>query len=85
MALSERDRSILEFERSWWALPGSKEGAIRARLGLSPTRYRQLLRALVESDEAEAVDPLLIRRLRKTRDERRRARYEGRPAGGGAR
>jgi hypothetical protein len=85
MALSERDRSILEFERSWWTLPGSKEGAIRARLGMSPTRYRQLLRVLVDSDEAETFDPLLIRRLRRLRDERRRARYEGRPAGGGAR
>ncbi len=85
MALSERDRSILEFERSWWTLPGSKEGAIRARLGMSPTRYRQLLRVLVDSDEAETFDPLLIRRLRRLRDERSRARYEGRPAGGGAR
>lgn len=85
MALSERDRSILEFERSWWTQAGAKEGAIRDRLGMSPTRYRQLLRALVESDEAEAFDPLLIRRLRKLRDQRRRARYEGRPAGGGAR
>ena len=85
MALSERDRSILDFERSWWTRGGAKEGAVRDRLGISPTRYRQILRALVDSDEAEAYDPLLIRRLRKVRDERRRAHFEGRPAGGGAR
>jgi hypothetical protein len=83
MALSERDRAILEFERSWWINAGPKEVAIRARLGLSATRYRQLLAALVDSDDAVAYDPLVIRRLRKARDERRRARYDGRPAGGG--
>ncbi len=36
MALSDRDRAVLEFERSWWTQPGSKEMAIRTRLGLSP-------------------------------------------------
>jgi Protein of unknown function (DUF3263) len=83
MALSERDRAILEFERSWWTWPGSKELAIKTQLGLSVTRYRQLLAALLDSAEAEAFDPLLIRRLRRRRDQLRRARYEGRPAGGG--
>ena len=83
MALSERDRSVLEFERSWWTEPGSKEVGIRARLGLSPSRYRQLLAALLDSEEAEAFDPLVIRRLKRRRDDLRRARYEGRPAGGG--
>jgi hypothetical protein len=83
MALSARDRSVLEFERSWWTEPGSKEVGIRTRLGLSPTRYRQLLAALVDSEEAAAFDPLLVRRLKRRRDDLRRARYEGRPAGGG--
>jgi hypothetical protein len=83
MALSERDRSVLEFEQSWWTQPGSKEQAIRTRLGMSATRYRRLLAALVDSEEAEQVDPLVIRRLRRRREELRRARYEGRPARGG--
>jgi len=83
MSLSERDRVVLEFERSWWTQPGSKEAAIKDRLGFSPTLYRQVLASLLDSSEAEAVDPLLIRRLRRRREERRRARYEGRPAGGG--
>ena len=56
MALSDRDRSVLEFERSWWTEPGSKEMAIRTRLGLSPARYRQLLAELVDSEEADAYD-----------------------------
>jgi hypothetical protein len=82
MGLSERDRAMLEFERSWWTEPGRKEDAIRERFGLSTTRYRQLLAALIDEEEAEAFDPLVVRRLRRARDLRRRARYEGRPAGG---
>jgi hypothetical protein len=82
MGLSERDRAILDFEASWWTEPGPKEAAIRARLGLSATRYRQLLGSLMDSAEAEVAAPLVVRRLRRERDRRRRARFEGRPAGG---
>lgn len=82
MGLSERDRAILDFERSWWTEEGSKLDAIRARLGLSPARYYQLLGGLVASLEAEAYDPLVVRRCRRARAERLRARFEGRPAAG---
>lgn len=82
MALSDRDRAILDFEGSWWTQPGPKEAAIKARLGLSPSRYRQLLAILVDSAEAAAAAPLVVLRLRRDRDRRRRARYQGRPAGG---
>lgn len=82
MALSDRDRAILDFERSWWTEPGSKEDAIRTRFALSATRYYQVLAALVEGDEAVRYDPLVVRRLRRVRDQRRRARFEGRTAGG---
>jgi hypothetical protein len=83
MALSDRDRAVLEFERAWWTEPGPKDVAIKARLGLSPTRFRQLLAALVDSDDAEAFDPLLIRRLRRRRDEARRSRYQRTSVRGG--
>ena len=82
MGLSERDRAILDFEASWWTEPGTKEACIRTRFGLSASRYRQILAVLVDSPEAESIDPFLVRRLRRDRDRRRRARYEGRPAGG---
>lgn len=80
MALSDRDKAILDVERSWWTEPGPKEGFIRARLDMSPTRYYQLLSGLLSSPEAADYDPLLVRRLRKSRRRRRRARLEGRPA-----
>ncbi len=80
MAFTERDRAILDFERSWWAEPGPKGAAIRRRLALSTTRYYKLLGELLESPEAAAYDPLVVRRLRRLRSRRRRARLEGRPA-----
>ncbi|MBV8961392.1 MAG: DUF3263 domain-containing protein [Actinobacteria bacterium] len=81
MALSDREQAILDFERAWWTEPGPKEQAIRERLELSPTRYYQVLSELLDSAEAAAYDPLVIRRLRRQRDRRRRARFEGRSAG----
>lgn len=81
MPLTERDRAILDFERSWWTEPGTKGAAIQAQFGLSPARYYQLLGELVGSPDAAAYDPLVIRRLRKLRSDRRRARIEGPVAG----
>jgi hypothetical protein len=82
VGLSEREVAILDLERTWWSLPGTKEAAVRSRLGLSPTRYYELLGSLLESPEALDHDPLVVRRLRRQRDVRRRARYEGRSADG---
>ncbi len=81
MALSARDIAIIDFERTWWLEPGPKEQAIRVRLGLSPTRYYQLLNHLIDRPEAHKYDPLVVRRLRRLRERRRRARFEGRSAG----
>jgi hypothetical protein len=79
MALTDRDRAILDFERSWWTQPGPKDTAIRQRFELSGTRYYQLLTELIDDPAALEHDPLLIRRLRRLRERRRRARVEGRP------
>jgi hypothetical protein len=82
VALSDRDRAILAFEQAWWAQPGAKGPAIHDQLGFSPTRYYELLNALIDDPEALELDPLLVRRLRRQRTERRRARFEGRAARG---
>lgn len=64
---------MLDFEQSWWQHPGSKEREMKARFGLSPTRYYQLLSRLIDQDEALAAQPMLVRRLRRLRDGRRGA------------
>jgi len=78
MVLTDRDRAILDFERSWWSEPGKKELAIRERFDLSTTRYYEILNELLDAPEALEYEPLVVRRLRRVRDRRRRARYEGR-------
>ena len=79
MTLTDRDRAILDFERSWWTETGPKDTAIRERFELSGTRYYQLLTELIDDQAALEYDPLVIRRLRRVRERRRRARVEGRP------
>jgi hypothetical protein len=80
MELSARDRAVLDFERTSWRLPGPKETAIRAELGISSTRYYELLNSLLDRAAALAYDPLTVKRARRLRDDRRRARLEGRRA-----
>ncbi|MCH6230113.1 DUF3263 domain-containing protein [Microbacterium sp. CFH 31415] len=80
MPLSDRDRAILGFEAEWRRHAGAKEEAIRAELGLPPARYYQLLGRLIDTADAQAHDPMLVKRLRRLRDARARARI-GRAAG----
>ena len=77
MALTEQEMAVLDLERSWWQLPGSKERAIRERLDLSATRYYRLLASIVETPEALAHDPLVVMRVRRRRERSRRMRFEG--------
>jgi hypothetical protein len=77
-ALSERDLRVLRFERHWWRYTGAKEEAIRVEFGLSATRYYQLLNALIDSPEALVTDPMLVRRLRRLRAQRRQVRAAAR-------
>ena len=72
--LSLRDADILDFERHWWKSPGAKDQTIRERFDMSPTSYYQVLNNLIDTHEALAADPLLVKRLRRLRAERRRQR-----------
>ncbi|MDR1834071.1 MAG: DUF3263 domain-containing protein [Propionibacteriaceae bacterium] len=72
--LSELDRSILEFEKSWWSLPKAKESEIRERFGFSAARYYQQLNALIDSEAALRCEPLLVKRLRRLRTARQQER-----------
>jgi hypothetical protein len=72
--LSRRDREILAFERQWWKYAGVKEQAIRELFDMSATRYYQVLNALIDTPEALAADPMLVKRLRRLRASRQRQR-----------
>ena len=72
--LSDRDRQILEFERQWWKYAGAKEQAIRDLFDMSATRYYQIVNTLIDTPEALAFDPMLVKRLRRLRATRQRAR-----------
>src|SRR3954469_18526375 len=75
--LTRREHDILAFERQWWKYAGSKEDAIKELFSMSATRYYQVLNALVDRPEALAVDPMLVKRLR-------RGGWGGAPGGGRA-
>ena len=72
--LSERDQQMLALERQWWKYAGAKEQAIRELFDLSATHYYQLLNALIDTEDALAHDPMLVKRLRRLRTTRHRAR-----------
>ncbi len=72
-ALSDRDRAILEFEKTWWRFEGAKHEAIQQRFHLSPTRYYQVLNALLDDPEALRAEPVVVRRLQRQRQARRAA------------
>ena len=69
-ALSERDMRVLAFERGTWRTAGAKEQAISEVLGITATRYYQLLNELIDSPEALKFDPSLVKRLRAQRSRR---------------
>ncbi|MEU9256652.1 DUF3263 domain-containing protein [Streptomyces sp. NPDC048270] len=77
--LSEQDAALLDFEFRYWprsapTAPGPKEAAIRNELGISPTRYYQLLNNLLDCEAALARHPVVINRQRAVREIRRNAR-----------
>lgn len=77
MALSTRERSILDLERDWWLSSPTKERAIRERLGCSPAAFYAALRRLLGSKDALAYDPLVMKRLERRVQRRRRERLSG--------
>ncbi len=75
-----RWQEILDFERTWGRGAAGKGTAVRERFGLSPARYYQLLNRLIDHPEAVQYDPMLVQRLRRVREDRRRRRFARRLA-----
>jgi len=78
ISLGSHEAALLDFEGSWWRAERSKEDEIRARFGLSTARYYQQLNALIDQPEALAYAPLLVKRLRRMREQRQQARSASR-------
>jgi Protein of unknown function (DUF3263) len=68
-------RDILEFERTWRDFGAPKGAAIRQRLRLSSVRYYQELNRAIDLQAALEYDPVLVQRLRRVREGRRRVRF----------
>lgn len=71
-SLTEQERAMLDLEQQWWATAAGKEDAIR-QMGVSPTRYYQVLNRLLETERAVEYAAVTVHRLRRisTRDSRR--------------
>lgn len=63
--MTEFEHQIMRFEERWWRLAGSKEAAIKEELGVTATRYYQLLHQLLDRQEVLAAYPVLTKRLRR--------------------
>ncbi|MFD8670975.1 DUF3263 domain-containing protein (plasmid) [Streptomyces microflavus] len=73
--LTELERSVLEIaELTTPMRPGPRERHIREQLDMSPTRYFQLLNALLDKPAAREAKPVLMRILAERR-QRNRDRY----------
>ncbi len=83
MSLTEREQAILNFERSWWTRDGVKDLMLRERFLCSADDYYNELNRLLDTDEALAYDPLVVRRLQRARERRRRMRLDGAAESGG--
>ena len=75
--LTDRDKALLDFERSWWTLESPKEVLIAERFGSTVDEYAEELEELADRPEALAYDPLVVRRVARQRDRRRRNRRPG--------
>jgi hypothetical protein len=67
---SDLDLRLLDFEREWWRHGASKESGVKENFGISLSEYYERLNHLIDSDEALAAQPLLVKRLRRLRAQR---------------
>jgi hypothetical protein len=81
VTLTDHEQAVLDFERSWWTEDGVKEVLIEERLEMTSSRYYQVLNELLDRPDALDHDPMVVRRLRRLRDRKRRARLDA-AAGG---
>ena len=79
--LDERDLAILQFEATWFMLDEDRHDAIRARFACSVEDYNLDLNRVIDLPAALLADQLVVRRLRRHRERRRRTLIDGAAAG----
>jgi hypothetical protein len=77
VALTDRERAILDFEATWWLSDVPKDVAIADRFDLDAVEYEDVLAELVTRADAAEHDPLVVARVRRWRERQRRGRREG--------
>jgi hypothetical protein len=75
--LTDRQRDMLDFERTWWQFDEPRDELIRARFGCSSDEYYAELNQVLEMPGALAHDPLVVRRFNRRRLRRRRSLMDG--------
>ncbi|MDR6939808.1 DUF3263 domain-containing protein [Arcanobacterium hippocoleae] len=68
--LADLQRKILQIESGWWKIAESRSDAIKQLLGFSETRYYLILGTLLDSPDFWKLDPPLVDRLRRLRDQK---------------
>jgi len=79
--LTERELEMIRFESTWFTLDEDRHDAIRARFACSAEDYNRELNELIDLPAAMNADPLVVRRLRRLRERRRRQLIDGVAAG----
>lgn len=72
--MTDVEKRMLELAGARWRYAGSLEQTVRAELGVSLTRFWQLVNRLIDREDALAHDPVTVNRLRRIRDGSVRAR-----------
>jgi hypothetical protein len=63
-------RKMLQLEARPFKYAGAKQEAIRSTLDMSSAEYHQRLNAVIDSEDALAYAPMVVRRLRRARSGR---------------
>lgn len=70
-SLTDRQRAMLDFERTWWQFDEPREALIATRFGCTAEAYATELAIVLELPAALAHDPMVVRRHHRRRVRRR--------------
>ena len=68
--MTDEEKRMLELAGARWRYAGSLEQSVRDELGVSLTRFWQLVGRLIDREDVLAHDPVTVNRLRRIRDGR---------------